>query len=228
MSKQASKTLIGAFVVGAVALLVISTVVFGASTLFKRTNKYVLFFDGSIKGLSVGAPVILRGVKIGAVKDIHLVYDPSIEDLVIPVIIEVEPSKIRNLPPRLSIEDYNELIKSGLRAKLDIDSFITGQLMIGLDFYENKPATLHKVAKKYPEIPTLPTSPDIFQLMDDLPIKEIADDLKQTVAGINKLINSQGSYGLSNMLNELSQAARSIRLLVEYLEVHPEAILKGK
>ena len=61
MSKKANKALIGGFVVGAVVLLIISVVVLGSGLLFKRTNRYVLFFDGSIKGLSVGAPVILRG-----------------------------------------------------------------------------------------------------------------------------------------------------------------------
>lgn len=228
MSKKANKALIGGFVVGAIVLLIVSVVVLGSGSLFKRTNRYVLFFDGSIKGLSVGAPVILRGVKIGTVRDIHLVYDPTIEDLVTPVVIEIESSRIKNAPKRLSIDDYKELIKSGLRARLDIQSFITGQLMIGLDFYEDKPANLHEIFKKYPEIPTLPTSPDIFQLMDELPIKDMADDLRETVAGLSKLVNSEGSYGLNSTLKELSQAARSIRLLVEYLEVHPEAILKGK
>jgi hypothetical protein len=64
--------------------------------------------------------------------------------------------------------------------------------------------------------------------MDDLPINEIADDLEQTVAGLNQLINSEGPYGLNSTLKELTQAARSIRLLAEYLEIHPEALLKGK
>lgn len=228
MSKNANKTLIGAFVVGAVFLLIIAILAFGSGTLFKRTNKYVLFFDGSIKGLSIGAPVVLRGVKIGAVKDIHLVYDLKIEDLAIPVIIEIESSRISNLPKKLSIDDYEELVKTGLHAKLDIQSFITGQLMIALDFRENNTAKLHNIASQYPEIPTLPTSPDIFELMDDLPINEIADDLEQTVAGLNQLINSEGPYGLNSTLKELTQAARSIRLLAEYLEIHPEALLKGK
>lgn len=228
MSKKANKALIGAFVIGAVVLLIMGIITLGSGTLFKRTNKYVLFFDGSIKGLSVGAPVIIRGVKIGVVKDIHLVYDPTIDDLITPVVIEVESSLIKNVPKRLSIDDYKELIKAGLRARLDIQSFITGQLMIALDFYEDKPAKLHNVAKQHPEIPTLPTSSDIFELMEELPIKDIADNLGQTVTGLNKLINSEGFYGLNSTLNEIAQAARSFRLLVEYLEVHPEAILKGK
>lgn len=228
MSKKANKTLIGAFVIGAVFLLIVAVIVFGSGSLFKRTNKYVLFFDGSIKGLSVGAPVVLRGVKIGTVKDIHLVYDFKIEDLAIPVFIEIESSRIRNLPRKLSVYDYKELINSGLHAKLDIQSFITGQLMIALDFYGGRQAKLHNIASPYPEIPTLPTSPDIFELMDELPINEIADDLEQTVAGLNQLINSEGPYGLNNTLKEMAQASRSIRLLVEYLEIHPEALVKGK
>jgi paraquat-inducible protein B len=228
MSKKANNALTGAFVVGAIALLIIAIIAFGTGSLFKHANKYVLFFDGSIKGLSVGAPVILRGVKVGTVRDIHLVYDPAVEDLIIPVVIEVESSKIKNVPSRLSIDESRELVKSGLRARLDIQSFITGQLMIALDFYEDKPASLHKIAEKYPEIPTLPTPPDIFQLMDELPIKEIADNLEEAVAGINKMVNSEGFYGLNSTLREVSQAAQSVRLLAEYLEIHPEALLKGK
>jgi paraquat-inducible protein B len=228
MSKKANKALIGGFVVGAVFLLIIAIVVFGSGRLFKTTNKYVLYFDGSIKGLSVGAPVVLRGVKIGTVKDIHIVYDKTIEDLSIPVIIEIESSRVRNADKKLSLNEYKELIGSGLRAKLDIQSIITGQLMIALDFYDNKPAHFHEIVNNYPEIPTLPTSADIFEVMNELPVKEIADDLRETVAGLNKLVNSEGPYGLNSALNEVIQATRSIRLLVEYLEIHPEALLRGK
>jgi hypothetical protein len=64
--------------------------------------------------------------------------------------------------------------------------------------------------------------------MNELPIKEISQNLDDTVAGINKLVNSEGFYGFSSAVQEITEAARGIRLLVEYLEQHPEAILKGK
>lgn len=228
MSRRANKTAIGAFVVGGAALLVTAILVFGSGYLFKRPDRYVLFFDGSVKGLSVGAPVIFRGVKIGTVRDISLVYDPKREEVLIPVIIDVEISRIKGAPKRLDYSDYKVLIEEGLRARLEVQNFITGQLMLSFDFYPDKPAKLLGVMKNYRELPALPISPDIFEIMDELPIREISVNLQKATAGINKLVSSEGFYGINDMLQEITQAARHIRLFVEYLEQHPEAFLKGK
>ena len=100
--------------------------------------------------------------------------------------------------------------------------------MIGFDFYPDVPTKKYGLIKKYPELPTLPISPDIFELMNELPIKEISDNLEEIVAGVNRLITANSFYGLNNALEEITQAARSIHLLTEYLEQHPESILKGK
>ena len=75
MSKPASKTLIGVFVLGALALAVIALVIFGSGKFFERRITYVMYFDGSVKGLNIGSPVVFRGVKIGSVKDIELKAD---------------------------------------------------------------------------------------------------------------------------------------------------------
>ena len=95
MSKPANKTLIGAFVIGAIALLVIAVLIFGSGKFLKKTFHTVVFFEGSIKGLNEGAPVIFKGVKVGAVKEIRLIYDAANDSLRIPVIIELEPEKIK-------------------------------------------------------------------------------------------------------------------------------------
>ncbi|TRZ93768.1 MCE family protein [bacterium] len=228
MIKKANKTAIGLFVVGAVVLLVIAILIFGSGELFKKTDKYVLFFDGSVKGLSVGAPVIFKGVKVGSISDISLVYNPETKDVLIPVIIDAQLALVKGAPEKFGYTDYALLVKQGLRAKLEIQNFITGQLMIAFDFYPDKPAKTYGLIKKYPELPSLPISPDIFDVMDELPIKEISQNLDDTVAGINKIVNSEGFYGLNSAVQEITEAARGIRLLVEYLEQHPEAILKGK
>lgn len=228
MIRKANKKTIGAFVIGAVTLFVIAILVFGSGTLFSQSDKYVLFFDGSVKGLSEGAPVIFKGVRIGSVKDISIVYDPEIEDVLIMVIIDVELSRVKGAPEKLGYTDYKMLVDYGLRGSLEVQNFITNQLMISFDFYPGKPANMHNITRDYPELPTLPTSPDIFKLMDELPIKEIADSLKQTVDGLNRLINLEGLYTLGNAIQEVTQAARSVRLLADYLEQHPEAFLKGK
>jgi paraquat-inducible protein B len=226
--RKANKTLIGAFVVGAVALLAIAIMVFGSGALFKQSDKYVLFFDGSIKGLSEGAPVIFRGVKIGNVSKIGLVYDTKEKRVLIPVVIDVELSRVKGVPDKLGYPDYKKLVEEGLQAKLEIQNFISGQLMIGFDFYPNRPVKTYGIIKDYPELPALPISPDIFEAMNDIPIKKIANDLEQTVSAINRLVNSEGIAELYTTLRELTQAARSTRLLAEYLEQHPEALLRGK
>lgn len=228
MSKKANKTVIGLFVVGAAALFVAAILAFGSGALFRQSDKYVLFFDGSVKGLSVGAPVIFRGVKVGSVDEISLVYDAKSKDVLIPVIIDVELDRVKGVPERLGYPDYNSLIKRGLMARLEIQNFITSQLMIGFDFYPDREPKLYGLIKNYPELPALPTSPDIFEVMDEVPILEISKNLDETVSWINRLVNSGGLYELGNALQEVSGAARSIRLLADYLEEHPEAILKGK
>jgi paraquat-inducible protein B len=226
--RKANKTLIGAFVVGAVVLLVVAVTVFGSGVFFSKTDKYILFFDGSVKGLSEGAPVIFRGVKIGNVNTIKLIYDKRDKNILISVLIDVELSRVSGDPDQFGYPDYERLIKQGLRAKLEIQNFITGQLMIGFDFYPDRPYKLYGISGQYPELPALPISPDIFDAMNEIPVKKIAEDLQQTVSGINRLVNSDGVIEMGKTLREVSQAARSIRLFTEYLEQHPEALLKGK
>jgi len=228
MIKKINKTAIGAFVVGGVALLITAVLVFGSGALFRQSHKYVTFFDGSVKGLSVGAPVIFRGVKIGNVVSINLVYDEQTQEVLIPVVVDVELSRVRGIPEQPGYPDYAKFIKQGLRAKLEIQNFITGQLMIALDFYPDKPGKFYGIIKSYPELPALPISPDIFQVMDDIPVKEITLNLGQAVAGMNKLLNSEGIAELDKTMKEVTNSARSFSLFIEYLEQHPEALLRGK
>jgi paraquat-inducible protein B len=232
MIRKINKTAIGVFVVGALVLLMIAIVVFGSGNLFKRTNKFVLYFDGSVKGLSIGAPVTFRGVNIGTVKDISLIYDSKAGTVLLPVIIEIQQGRIKGASSFRDLGGDKKLIALGVRAKLEIQSFLTGQLMISFDFYPDKPAKLRGILKGFPELPTLPTSPDIFETMDELPIKEIAKNLEATSQGLNKLVNSseipRNLYDLQNTLQETKKAMHSFSLLTEYLEQHPEALLKGK
>jgi paraquat-inducible protein B len=232
MSKKANKTVIGIFVVGALVLLMIAIVVFGSGELFKKTNKFVLYFDGSVKGLAIGAPVMFRGVSIGTVKDISLIYDSKAGTITLPVIVEIEQGRIKGTPSFGDLGGDKRMIALGLRGNLEVQSFLTGQLMISFDFYPDKPAKLRGIVNQYPELPTLPTSPDIFEIMNEIPIKEIAKNLESATQGINKLANSsaipRSLYDLQNTLLETKEAMHSVSLLAEYLEQHPEALLKGK
>ncbi|WP_279086241.1 MlaD family protein, partial [Bilophila wadsworthia] len=139
MSKSANKTLIGAFVVGATALLLLAIAVFGSGKLFQTTSRYVLFFDGSISGLSVGSPVLFRGVPVGRVVEIRLTGD--LDNLVFqtPVFIELnkkDEGRFSVSDGDISKKEYlDRLVSHGLRATLATQSLLTGQLMIEMDFY---------------------------------------------------------------------------------------------
>lgn len=206
MSKQASKSLIGAFVLGAIVLVVAGIVVFGSGKFFTKANKSVMFFEGSVKGLQIGAPIMFHGVQIGQVTDIVLEVNRRDLTAFIPVYIEVYQQKIVPIGDDHRYDQWflQDLIKKGLRAQLQLQSFVTGQLMVNLDFYPNTPIRLVGLEKRYPEIPTIPSGLEqLTKRLEELPLKEIADRLNETLAGINRLVNSRDLQASIGSLNQL-------------------------
>jgi paraquat-inducible protein B len=164
MAKQANRMMIGGFVVIAVIILAASLVVFGSGKFFKKTNEYVLYFDGSVKGLSVGAPVLFQGVQVGAVTSISIQADMDTSKVDIPVIVEIEPERFVTESGQHAESDeelreqITRLIEAGMRAVLEMQSFITGQLMIEVDFHPDTPVNLRNIDKDHLEIPTIPST----------------------------------------------------------------------
>jgi paraquat-inducible protein B len=215
MSKQANKTLIGAFVVGALALVVAGIIIFGSGDFFAERPKFVMFFEGSVNGLNVGAPVTFRGVKIGTVQEINLFFDPNTKNMRIPVIIEFEPETISLEKQNIRREPYKNLkilIDRGLRGKLQLQSLVTGLLMIELDFYPDKPAKLIGYDTRYPEIPTISSGLDqMLKKVEKLPLEELVNKLSSAIEGLDKTINSpnvaESLHSVNLALKEISQIA---------------------
>jgi paraquat-inducible protein B len=193
MSKKVSKTAIGAFVLGAIVLLVGAVLVFGAGKLFTKEHVYVTYFEGSVKGLSVGSPVMFRGVKVGSVQDITIVVDPTNSNkLIIPVIFTLDPTKFQGTRAEFQREArrIEKAVELGLRTQLGMQSFVTGQLMVSLDFFPDKPARYVGLYKQYPEIPSIPTPLEELQkTVENLPFKEMVESLNNTLASIDRLVN---------------------------------------
>lgn len=214
MSKPASKTLIGAFVVGAIFLLCLALAVFGSGKLFKETYEAVVFFPGSLNGLNQGSPVVLRGVPIGRVTNIKVETNSAANSYHIPIYIELDSDKF-NLPEGVVLDakdgpDYLEdLLNRGFRARLASQSLLTGQLMVEIDFFPITEAGdfSGKVAyyKGRPIIPSIPSRIDsLMQRFNTLPIEQltqnildITDDirtllsrgeLEKTIAAVNRMI----------------------------------------
>lgn len=214
MAKQASKTVIGAFVISAIVMLIAGVIILGSGTLFKKTNKYVMFFEKSVKGLSVGSPVVWLGVEIGSVSNIILDADPEKLSVNVPVIIEVDPTRmrVRGEKARDLGQQLKRLIDRGLRAQMTQQSFVTGQMRIEVDFLPDTPVRLTGLEPGYPEIPTVPSSIDRFaKKFEDLPIDTIADNLLKLVGTIDTLL---GDPELKNLFHNLKLASESVNRLV--------------
>jgi paraquat-inducible protein B len=195
MSKSVHKSLIGAFVLGAIVLGLAAVVILGSGRLFDSTFINVMYFRGSVKGLAVGSPVMFRGVKVGSVKKIELQYDGRDLTFIIPVYVEFEPSKMVYIGHKPGTQHTEDLIKKGLRAKLEMQSLVTGQLMINIDMFgTDKPIVLVGLDKRYDEIPTIPSDfenlENLEKRLENLPIEEITQKLLSISKGIDRMINS--------------------------------------
>ena len=219
MDKQASKTLIGAFVVGAVVLIVAGVLIFGSGKLMKKTDSFVLFFKSSLQGLNVGSPVLFRGVRIGSVKNITIEADPEALSIHIPVIIEIVPDKIKLIQgerARDVKENLPNLIEKGLRAQLKMGSLLTGQLIIELEFSPDAPAKVVGLNSEYPEIPTIPSALErISDIIKDLPFDKIVDELLSAVEAIEKLASSPD---IPDTLHSLKMTVEDARKLLQNLD----------
>jgi paraquat-inducible protein B len=229
MSKPANKTVIGIFVLGAIALAVIAIVVLGSGKFFKQTFTAVCFFEGSVKGLNEGSPVVFRGVKIGSVKGVVLTYDPKDLVIKIPVYIEIDPSHFKPItPPAVRPrpgQSLNLLIDRGLRASLEMQSIVTGQMQVGLDFHPDKPAIFIGTEPEYPEIPSIQTPlQELAKKIEKLPIEEIFEKLSAAVGGIEEIVNSAEVKGIISSLN---LAVADARKLVKDVDAHVAPLATG-
>jgi paraquat-inducible protein B len=234
MSKKSSPALIGAFVVGAVLLLAAGVALFGGSELFKKRYNYVAYFEEQTKGLRVGSNVILNGVRVGYVSEIALLIDEERYETLTRVTLEILPDTY--IPVRDGVRvagdlrdaiPHDELIqKAGLRAQLEIESFITGQLLVRLDLRPDTPIRMTGIRSDHPEIPTIRS--DIQELLarmqrwlanirDNVDVNALAEgvtnalngvaaltnspDLHETLAGLNEFMNDDDFQALSANLN---------------------------
>lgn len=251
-----NKRIIGGFLVFGFILIIGALLFFFGGRLERNYVTPVLFFEGSVKGLNVGSGVYFRGVPIGRVDKIQMI--PNNENkIVIPVYVRIDPRMITNKKlSKSQMEKWiKNSIKHGLKGKLQTQSVLTGQMTIELDFYPKYPE--HFQAEKYDinetEIPTVPSMLDaLSQNLEKIPISDISSNmsgllqnlndtvpelLRQSTAAvvsINRLANSISGPGSSTMTNlnkmirDVSDAARAVSQLSDYLERHPEALLKGK
>jgi paraquat-inducible protein B len=110
--------------------------------LYNEYLEYLLFFDESIRGLSVGAPVEYRGVRVGTVVSVpHFVKMEQPLKLAlyrgIPVLVRIEAGRLYDgLTLAALQQEIEDAVQQGLRAVLKTGSLLTGALYVDLNFVE--------------------------------------------------------------------------------------------
>lgn len=235
MSKPVNPVTIGAFTLGALALLVIGLLLFGGGQLFNsnKTN-FVIFFDSSLNGLDVGAPVKMQGVKIGAVTEIVLQIDPKTGKVYKPVVIEIDRdsfvggnghSQITRKQQKLN---RDKLVTAGFRARLETQSLLTGLLYVDFDVHKDEPAVYVGLEyKDLLELPAIPTTADqlrnaaeeVTKKISALPLEDIVKDFAASMKEIRDILASDDTKNSRAALAKtLAETEKTMAMLNRNLE----------
>ena len=210
---------------------------------------YQLVFQQSVRGLAVGAPVQVRGITIGEVTEINPQFDETKADFSVPVTVCVDPErygvKFISVPAGEDSQVTHKkvmdaLVARGMRARLRSGNLLTGALYVSVDFFTNEPVVALDWSKQPVRLPTISGSDEALE--DS--VSQLLKGLGQTIVtargtltnadyllgSASKLIEPDASLPveLNNLLLQGGDAARAVRVLADYLERHPEALIRGK
>jgi paraquat-inducible protein B len=227
MRQRANPAVIGGFVVGAVALIVIAVLLLGRGRFLTEQRTSVLYFEDSVEGLSVGAPVTFQGVRIGAVRYIQVQYLPREGEFRVPVFIDIEPGRVKEVGvegrPREGEAFLKSLIERGLRAQLQLQSLVTGQLSVQLSFHPATPVRLVGGEGDVPEIPTIPmalaqasaTVQRLIERIEQLPLDQLFAHLLGTMQGLDQLVNAPEVFAV---LRSLDHTVATLQRLISRVD----------
>ena len=254
---------------------------------YSTKQEFVTYFESSVRGLSHGAAVEFYGIQVGTVTDVGLVLDPATAEARVRVRFEVQPERILSedvVAATDPTEVTRRLVQRGMRAQLQTASYLTGQVVLALDFVRNAPPAELGVEGKELVLPStgggfdniLAALGDVAGKLDRLPLDQIGQSLngalqsasgamasvqdlvRKTDAGLTPALrrlpeitaglqdavaragrtfgsldasygnNSQFQRELERAMTQVGDTARSIRLLADFLDRHPEALVRGR
>jgi paraquat-inducible protein B len=242
-------------------------------------DAFVMYFGGSLRGLSAGAPVELQGIIVGEVKSVDVVYDPRAGSLAFPVVVDLYPQRLRgrrqeHADESGSREMIDKLVAHGLRAEIKTGNLLTGQQFISLDMHRDAPReqvawtaqpavfptissglddlqeSVGNIAKKLSKVPfdqlsfrlmnamasleqTLKSTEHLVQNIDTNLAPQVQATLAEAQAALKnakELLDQDAPQenDLGSALMQVSRAAKSLSALADYLQRHPESLLRGK
>ena len=229
MSAKKHPRLVGAFVLGAVALVLAAVLLLSSGDWFARRDRFTVYFPGSVRGLNKGAPVTFRGVKIGQVEDVKALLTGQADPLIqIEAVIEIRGGVVEvppGVPPPFAAGATPEqfakaLLERGIRARMMSASLLTGQKYVDLDFLPGEPARLAGLKPRYPELPTTPTAmeklgdraEEFLAKLAELPLAEMLEDLRKALSALRELLDSPD---LEQLFASANRSAKKLEPVLE-------------
>lgn len=207
-SRKNPSFVIGSFIVGATILTFALLIFFSGGNMFTDKERIVMYFDGSVQGLVVGAPVKLKGVVVGEITDIRIHFQNEEPVLLTTVTAELVMKRIHKKGAAITEEFFEEAIKNGLRAQLNYQSFLTGLLYVELDFSPSSPLKLYKLQDDYIEVPTVSTPfEEITKTIQELNLKGVVKNIDGLILQAKNIVDSGQ---IQTALVSVSTAANSI------------------
>lgn len=224
MSRKANPVYIGAFVFVALILSVATVVVVASVEFFAKNEQYVLYFESSVNGLEMGAPVKFKGVPVGRVTDIRIRWNQEDIDTHIPVFIEIDTENLAN---RLGVtvdladeEEYRmQVMRAGLRGQLQIQSLISGNLYIELDYIPDAGQPyFHQERIIYKEIPTIPsalseigkTATNLAAQLSAIDLQQLSDEVSLLLTTVTDKVETFDVEGLNVSVQEAAQGVNTL------------------
>ena len=254
MSAKTHPRLVGAFVIGAVVLVLAAIVLLSSGGLFQERPRFVVFFPGSVKGLQTGSQITFRGVRVGEVIEVSA-FQTGLPDNPIQIEVVCEfygdvveapegvPDPYEDLE---SAESTALLIEQGIRARMMSASLLTGQKYIELDFLPDEPARLAGLSRRYPEIPTSPTAmeklgarmEDLLNKVAELPLDQMLENVQKAILALRELLESpdlkgtlegthSGAKAVEPTLAELRTTLKKTREVIEKLGTDASGVTTG-
>ena len=181
---------LGGFILGALALGVAGILFFGGARWFGTSARVVVFFPESVANLDVGAPVTFHGVRIGSVERIAVYFSAHTMSARIPVYLQIDTSRVVWEGKRFTAPETDQLVQAGLRAQLALQSVITGQQRVDLEFRPDTPARRVGGLEGVPEIPSIPSElGELRSQLTGLQLRELTDTAQRTLASLGRLAN---------------------------------------
>ncbi|MCQ4346283.1 MlaD family protein [Pseudomonas stutzeri] len=222
MSETRKPFWIGAFLLGGIALLAGGLLLLGRDSWFSQPSDYVVYFTGTLDGLDVGADVTYRGVKVGTVREIRLAYDRELKDVVIPVVLRINPAAGREGGRFDKVVE--RLVERGLRAQLQTQSLLTGKSIVALDLFPGQAGYVREPHDL--GLPTIPSVPsrvdqaadvlrDLVATLRELPLREMVVSAGNTLQALERLSESPE---LRAGLTSLGQSLHNLENLTQQLQ----------